>query len=150
MNLKEDNDLLNEKFDMESKTFFIPHPCLFGYPGFLKALISWWLSSVIFRFTLETNISFPLLTENSSALNVSRYLFLFATFFPLKKKKVTWISIKRSSPINSCLRIHMLACLKAGQWIRLPMQETLETRVWSLGWEDSPGRGNGTHSSILA
>ena len=88
MNLKEDNDLLNEKCDMQSKTFLIPHLCLFGCPGFLKALTSWRLSSVIFRFTLETNISFPdpLLTENSSALNVSLYLFLFATFFPLKKK----------------------------------------------------------------
>ena len=25
-----------------------------------------------------------------------------------------------------------------------------ETRVQSLGWEDSPGEGNGNHSSILA
>ena len=26
----------------------------------------------------------------------------------------------------------------------------LETRVWSLGWEDPPGEGIATHSSILA
>ena len=79
MNLKEDNDFLNEKCDMQSKTFLIPHQCLFGYPGFLKALTSWWVSSLIFPFTLETNISFPdpLLTENPSALNVSMCLFLF-------------------------------------------------------------------------
>ena len=25
-----------------------------------------------------------------------------------------------------------------------------ETQVQSLGWEDSPGEGNGNHSSILA
>ena len=30
------------------------------------------------------------------------------------------------------------------------MQETQETRVWSLGWEDPPEEGMATHSSILA
>ena len=37
------------------------------------------------------------------------------------------------------------------QWVRnLPAaQETQETQIESLGWED-PGGGNGTHSSTLA
>ena len=32
----------------------------------------------------------------------------------------------------------------------LPMQETQETWVWSLGWEDPLEKGNAAHSSILA
>ena len=39
----------------------------------------------------------------------------------------------------------------AGYSTHLPMQETQETRVRSLGQDDrSPGGGNATHSSILA
>ena len=34
--------------------------------------------------------------------------------------------------------------------IRLPPQETPETRVRSLGWEDPLEEGMATHSSILA
>ena len=34
--------------------------------------------------------------------------------------------------------------------IHLPMQETEETRVSSLGWEDPLVEGMATHSSILA
>ena len=34
--------------------------------------------------------------------------------------------------------------------ICLPMQEMQETRVQSLGWEDSLEKGMETHSSILA
>ena len=34
--------------------------------------------------------------------------------------------------------------------ICLPMQEMQETRVQSLGWEDSLEKGMATHSSILA
>ena len=34
--------------------------------------------------------------------------------------------------------------------ICLPMQETKETWVWSLGWEDPLEKGMATHSSILA
>ena len=30
------------------------------------------------------------------------------------------------------------------------MQETWETQVWFLGWEDPPEKGMATHSSILA
>lgn len=50
------------------------------------------------------NVSFPdpLLTENSSALNV---------FFSIQKKVIV-TPIKMISFINSCLRIYMLACLK--------------------------------------
>ena len=33
---------------------------------------------------------------------------------------------------------------------RLPMQETYEMRVWSLGQEDPLEEGMATHSSILA
>ena len=38
------------------------------------------------------------------------------------------------------------------QWqkTRLPMQETQETRVQSLGWEDPLEEGMATHSSIPA
>ena len=30
------------------------------------------------------------------------------------------------------------------------MQETQETQVWSLDWEDPPEEGMATHSSIIA
>ena len=33
--------------------------------------------------------------------------------------------------------------------IRLPMQEMLETQVWSLSWEDPLEEGMATQSSIL-
>ena len=41
---------------------------------------------------------------------------------------------------------------QVAQWqrIRLPMQETQETWVRSLGWEDPLEEGMATHSSILA
>ena len=32
----------------------------------------------------------------------------------------------------------------------LPMQETLETQIWSLNWEDSLEEGMVAHSSIIA
>ena len=38
----------------------------------------------------------------------------------------------------------------SGKRICLPMQEMQETRVQSLGWEDSLEKGMATHSSILA
>ena len=39
-----------------------------------------------------------------------------------------------------------------GQWIKNPpaMQQTQETRVWSLGWEDPLEKEMATHSSNLA
>ena len=36
-----------------------------------------------------------------------------------------------------------------GKRTRLPMQDTKETRVWSLGWEDSLEEGMAIHSRIL-
>ena len=38
----------------------------------------------------------------------------------------------------------------SGKEIYLPMQDTQEARVWSLGQEDPPCVGSGNHSSILA
>ena len=41
---------------------------------------------------------------------------------------------------------------QVAQWerIRLPMKETVETRVQSLGWEDPLEKEMAAHSSILA
>ena len=41
---------------------------------------------------------------------------------------------------------------QVAQWLRspLPMQETQETRVRSLGWEDPLEKETATHSGILA
>ena len=53
----------------------------------------------------------------------------------------------------TCLSSFMVSGLPRwlrGTRIRLPMQDTRETRVWSLGWEVPLEKGMATHSSILA
>ena len=49
------------------------------------------------------------------------------------------------------LRLFIWASLVA-QWVKSPpaMQETQETQVRSLGWEDPLQKGTATHSNILA
>ena len=58
---------------------------------------------------------------------------------------------------NSCLLMRLVNNLflwasQVAQWVKnLPaMQETQETWVWSLGWEDPLEEGKAIHSSILA
>ena len=55
------------------------------------------------------------------------------TYRPIEKNK---------KPRNKPLHIWRWASLVAQRLKRLPAMR--ETRVWSLGWEDSPGEGNGT------
>ena len=54
------------------------------------------------------------------------------------------LAIQHQYPV---LRLFMVA-----HWVKNPpaMQETQETQVWSLGWEDPLEEGMATHSSILA
>ena len=46
----------------------------------------------------------------------------------------------------------MLHAFQVAQWVKKlsAMQETLEIRIWSLGWEASLEEGAAAHSSILA
>ena len=56
-----------------------------------------------------------------------------------KESDTEWLSHKyRASQVALAIRTN------------LPMQETLETWVRSLGWEDTLEEGTGTRSSILA
>ena len=53
--------------------------------------------------------------------------------------------------VNIDKHIYFLRASQAAQWerIHLPMQETQETRIWSLGQEDPQEKEMATHSSIL-
>ena len=52
--------------------------------------------------------------------------------------------------IYMCVHIQDFPGGTGGKRSRLPMQETYETRVRSLCWEDPLEEGTTTHSSILA
>ena len=53
--------------------------------------------------------------------------------------------------VNIDKHIYFLRASQAAQWerIHLPMQETQETRIWSLGQEDPLEEEMATHSNIL-
>ena len=53
--------------------------------------------------------------------------------------------------VNIDKHLYFLRASQAAQWerIHLPMQETQETRIWSLGQEDPLEEEMATHSNIL-
>ena len=63
-----------------------------------------------------------------------------------------WSVIVNFPRLNMLCFVVLLLHIPGGSMlnIRLPVQETQETWVRSLGWEDPLEKGKATHSSILA
>ena len=84
-----------------------------------------------------------------------RFLFIYCLFtFPYQfiKSRIFFVSWGKFPSVWFLFSLWIHWASQVGQWqrIHLPMQETQEMQVLSLGWEDALEKGMVTHSSILA
>ena len=84
-----------------------------------------------------------------------RFLFICCLFtFPYQfiKSRIFFVSWGKFPSVWFLFSLWIYWASQVGQWqrIHLPMQETQEMQVLSLGWEDPLEKGMVTHSSILA
>ena len=84
-----------------------------------------------------------------------RFLFICCLFtFPYQfiKSRIFFVSWGKFPSVWFLFSLWIYWASQVGQWqrIHLPMQETQEMQVLSLGWEDPLKEDMETHSSILA
>ena len=92
-----------------------------------------------------------MMRAKSRSLNCPPFicLFIYASGQSILQHIYVYISKYVYICLCVCIRTYIYICTHGlprwQQWerIHLPVEETQETQVWSLGWEDSPGWGHG-------
>ena len=119
------------------------------------------------RYSQTTNVHYVFISQTETynsretgGPRMTQYISLWSRFLRLQatKDKISHFALVRSQlgfleknkePQGQGVR-HSFIYTFAGMQMVKNLPATQETRVWSLGWEDTLEKGSATHSSVLS